>query len=297
VFSCRVSAWSDTVDLLVVGTTASVRRAGWLWYDGAVTSFSPLTVVPADHAGAHRYVHVVGTAVWIDTVIADESWTAHFVGMVSGEAWWAVDVPSDVDPSDGASLDLYGFHGRAAEHEWLAAGRAVQLVDWARTHRFCGRCATPTESVAGERAMRCPSCGLSAFPRLAPAMITLVTRGEPGPDQEALLARGVQWTIPMFSCLAGFVEPGESLEAAVLREVHEEVGVLVCRPTYRGSQPWPFPHSLMIGFRAEYESGDIVCDAAEIAEAGWFRRDDLPMIPPGISIARRLIDEWVSETS
>ena len=134
-----------------------------------------------------------------------------------------------------------------------------------------------------------------AFPRLAPAMITLVTRGESGPDQQALLARGVQWTVPMFSCLAGFVEPGESLESAVIREVREEVGVSVANPRYQGSQPWPFPHSLMIGFRADYESGEIACDPTEIAEANWYRRDDLPMIPPGISIARKLIDGWVDE--
>lgn len=124
-------------------------------------------------------------------------------------------------------------------------------------------------------------------------MITLVTRGEPGPDQQALLARGVQWTVPMFSCLAGFVEPGESLEAAVVREVGEEVGIEVVNPTYFGSQPWPFPNSLMIGFRAEYAGGDIVCDPTEIAEANWYRRDELPMVPPPISIARKLIDAWV----
>jgi NAD+ diphosphatase len=126
-------------------------------------------------------------------------------------------------------------------------------------------------------------------------MITLVTRGPDGPDQEALLARGVQWTIPMYSCLAGFVEPGESLEAAVHREVEEEVGVRVTDPRYFGSQPWPFPNSLMIGFRATYESGEIECDPAEIMDAGWYRRDDLPVIPPGISIARKLIDAWLAE--
>ena len=140
--------------------------------------------------------------------------------------------------------------------------------------------------------MRCTRCALLAFPRLAPAMITLVTRGG-GDQQEALLARGVQWTVPMFSCLAGFVEPGESLESAVVREVREEVGVTVRDPRYFGSQPWPFPHSLMIGFRAEYDSGEIVCDPTEIAEAAWFRRDELPMVPPPVSIARKLIDDWL----
>jgi NAD+ diphosphatase len=134
---------------------------------------------------------------------------------------------------------------------------------------------------------------LLSFPRLSPAMITLVTRGEPGPDQQALLARGVQWQVPMYSCLAGFVEPGESLEDAVVREIREEVAITVERPHYFGSQPWPFPNSLMIGFRAEYESGEIECDPTEIMDAGWYRRDELPMIPPGISIARKLIDHWV----
>jgi NAD+ diphosphatase len=203
-------------------------------------------------------------------------------------------VPRDADPSDGAAIDLRRFHGTAPEHHWLAAGRAVQVVEWARTHRFCGRCGEPTVAVEGERAMRCPSCGLLSFPRLSPAMITLVTRGEPGPDQEALLARGVQFPLPMFSCLAGFVEPGESLEGAVIREVHEEVGIVVRNPRYVGSQPWPFPNSLMLGFRAEYQSGDIVCDPKEIVEAAWYRKDDLPMIPPGISIARKIIDAWLA---
>jgi NAD+ diphosphatase len=257
--------------------------------------FRPLNVYPDDHAGEHRYLHVIGASVFVDDRPAEATWDAHFIGVVDGQAWWAVDVPRDADdPSYGAALDLRQFYGRAPEHHWLAAGRAVQIVEWARTHRFCGRCGEPTEVAADERAMRCSSCGLVAFPRLSPAMITLVTRGEPGPDQEALLARGVQWTVPMYSCLAGFVEPGESLESAVVREVHEEVGITVCNPTYFGSQPWPFPNSLMIGFTADYEAGEIVCDPTEIADAGWYRRADLPMVPPGISIARKLIDAWLA---
>jgi NAD+ diphosphatase len=143
--------------------------------------------------------------------------------------------------------------------------------------------------------MRCPACGLAAFPRLAPAMITLVTRGDDGPDQEALLARGALWKAPMYSCLAGFVEPGESLEGAVKREVKEEVGLTVDDIRYQSSQPWPFPHSLMCGFRARHASGDIVLDDNEIAEANWYRRDDMPPIPPGISIARKLINAWIAE--
>lgn len=257
--------------------------------------FLPANQPPEAHDGVGRYVHVVGSSVFVDDRPADDAWSRHVVGFVDGALWWAVDVPDGEDPSSGAAVDLRRYHGVAAEHEWLAAGRAVQLVDWARTHRFCGRCGTPTEPAATERAMRCPACSLSAFPRLSPAMITLVTRGAPGPDQEVLLARGVQWPVPMYSCLAGFVEPGESLEAAVVREVREEVGVTVASPRYFGSQPWPFPNSLMIGFRADYVDGGIVCDPTEIADAGWFGRGDLPMIPPTISIARKLIDAWLAE--
>ncbi len=258
-------------------------------------SFRPLNAYPSEHDGGRRYVHVVGNAVFVGDQLAEPAWSIHFIGLVDGDAWWAVDVPQGDDPSDGAALDLRRFHSSAPEHHWLAAGRAVQIVEWARTHRFCGRCGERTLVHDDERAMRCPACSLLSFPRLSPAMITLVTCGRPGPDQQALLARGAQWQVPMYSCLAGFVEPGESLEAAVVREVHEEVGIVVRNPRYFGSQPWPFPNSLMIGFRAEYDAGEIVCDPTEIADANWYRRDEIPMVPPGISIARTLIDAWLEE--
>ena len=251
--------------------------------------------VPAGSARSNRYIHVIGATVFVDDRPADGGWPMHFLGMLGDEACWAVDVPHGEDPSYGAALDLYSLYGRSTEAEWAVAGRAVQLAEWARTHRFCGRCATATVQSDTDRSMKCPACGLLAYPRLAPAMITLVTRGEPGPDQQVLLARGVQFRAPMYSCLAGFVEPGESLEDAVVREVEEEVGVVVGNVTYRGSQPWPFPHSLMIGFRAEWERGEIVCDPSEIIDAQWYTRDSLPPIPPAISIARKLIDAWLAE--
>jgi NAD+ diphosphatase len=254
-----------------------------------VPVFTPSHSAPAT-APAHRYFHVVGTSVWVTETLLDEEWSAHFLGMLGDEACWGVDVPDGHDPADGAAVDLYSFFGSAGEVEWMVAGRAVQLVEWARTHRYCGRCGTPTEQQPGERAMRCPSCGLLAFPRLAPAMITLVSKGD-----KALLARGVQFRSPFYSCLAGFVEPGESLEGAVVREVREEVGIEVDDVRYWGSQPWPFPHSLMVGFTAKWKSGEIDIDATEIVDARWFRRDELPPIPPPISIARKLIDAWLAE--
>ncbi|HUG00173.1 MAG TPA: NAD(+) diphosphatase [Ilumatobacter sp.] len=258
---------------------------------------------PADLGNDARFVHVVGSGARATVFVDDRAddaisggWTHHFVGVVDGCAWWAIDVPDGSDPSYGAAVDLRRYHASAPEHHWSSAGRAVQLVEWARTHRFCGRCGSPTELSLGERAMRCIACHLLAFPRVAPAMIVLVTRGEPGPDQEVLLARGVAFQGPMYSCLAGFVEPGESLEDAVIREVYEEVGINVGSVEYIGSQPWPFPHSLMVGFRAAHVSGDISVDPTEIVDADWYRRDSLPNIPPSISIARKLIDAWLSET-
>jgi len=258
--------------------------------------YQPLNDVPDDFAAAQRFVHVISASVFVDDRAEDESWPSHFIGMVDGVGWWAVDVPAAAsDPSYGAAMDLFRYFGVASEAEWLAAGRAVQVVEWMRTHQFCGRCAMPTEPSGGERGLKCPSCELVVYPRVAPAMITLITRGERGPDQEALLARGVRFPRPMYSCLAGFVEPGEDLEGAVIREVKEEVGVDVDGVRYVGSQPWPFPHSLMIGFRVNYAGGEIVLQEDEIMDANWYRKDDLPMIPPTMSIAGRIIEQWVNE--
>jgi NAD+ diphosphatase len=197
-------------------------------------------------------------------------------------------VRDDPDVNVGLFRDLRALWGTLDEATWTLAGRAAQLVDWDRTHRWCGQCATATEPARGERARRCPRCGLVAFPRLAPAVIVLIERD----DGRILLARSPTFPAPFFSLLAGFVEPGETLEEAVAREVAEEVGVAVGDITYWGSQPWPFPHSLMVGFRARYRGGDLVLQADEIAEAGWFCPDDLPMTPPTMSIAGRMIAEW-----
>jgi NAD+ diphosphatase len=214
-----------------------------------------------------------------------------FLGVLDGRPCWAADAGTEMAVPDGFTfMDLRALHPALGERRWTIAGRAVQLVDWMRCHQFCGRCGTPTEPAGAERARRCPACGLLAFPRLAPAVITLVQRGD-----EALLAQGVNFGVTMYSCIAGFVEPGETLEEAVQREIREEVGIDVREVRYHASQPWPFPHSLMIGFRAAWASGEIRIDPSEIADAGWFRADELPPIPPGISIARTLIDAWLAE--
>lgn len=221
--------------------------------------------------------------------------SALFVGTVGGRHCWAID-GDDVAAGPATPtgfVDLMRLFADVDEPTWAAAGRAVQLVEWARTHRRCGQCGHPTEDSPAERARRCPGCGLKVFPRLAPAIIALVERG----DGRALLARNANWPTAMYSCLAGFVEPGESAEDAARREILEEVGVTVGELRYFGSQPWPFPHSLMLGFHAHYLAGEITCDGLEIAAANWFAPDQLPQVPGPISIARRLIDDWVGRAS
>lgn len=169
------------------------------------------------------------------------------------------------------------------------AGRASQIADWDRTHRYCGVCATPTTRDQNERAKRCPACGQTAYPRISPAMMCLVTRGN-----EILLARNVNFPAGRYSALAGFLEAGESIEDAVHREVEEEVGIKVTNLRYFSSQSWPFPHSLMIAFTAEYANGELTPNGHEIAEASWFDGDNLPQLPPRISIARALIEDTLT---
>jgi NAD+ diphosphatase len=217
--------------------------------------------------------------------------STHYLGLLDGRCCYAVELDDDASVPKGMI-----FEGLRQVYEWVdedlfwVATRAVQIVEWERTHRFCGRCGVRTESQEAERAKKCPQCGFLHYPRLAPAIIVLVERGE-----RALMARSRRFPPGMFSVLAGFVEPGESLEEAVVREVKEEVGVSVRDLRYFGSQPWPFPHSLMIGFTAAYAGGEILIDPTEIEEAGWFTAGRLPPLPGKISIARKLIDWFIAK--
>lgn len=244
-------------------------------------------VPPRGTSGAGAEVAGVGP---LDSVADTEPL---FIGEMDGVPCWAAGVAPDTPAPSGRDwIGLRALGATLAGEAWSAAARAVHLVDWARTSRFCGRCGTATVIGDGDRSMRCPACGLAAYPRVAPAVIVAVHR-----DGQLLLGRNGRFTGGMFSVLAGFVEPGETLEDTVHREIAEEVGVRLERPRYFGSQPWPFPHSLMVGFTAEWASGEIEVDGEEIVEAGWFARDHLPDLPPPISIARRLIEAWRAETA
>lgn len=236
----------------------------------------------------------VSIPVAVESLLDDP--VVHVLGHLEGRWAFGVDVPLDLDgaPPGHDWAPLRQLYGKVPELHWTVAGRADQLVNWGRTHRFCGRCGARTEPSPAERSFRCPECDLLSYPRLSPATITIVTRGEH--DEEVLLAHGRQFPGRFYSALAGFVEPGESLEECVVREIKEEVGIDVIDVRYFGSQPWPFPHSLMIGFRARYAGGDLALQEEEIVDAGWFRADDLPPSPRGgMSIAGWLIEAWLEE--
>lgn len=223
----------------------------------------------------------------------------HFLGQWAApagrRACYAGELGEQVEAPPGMALvGLRSLFGQAGEAIFHIAGRAVQIVDWDRTHQFCSRCGTPTQDQSHERARICPACGLTSYPRLSPAIIVRVQRTGPGGQPEILLARNRRYPGGMYSVLAGFVEPGETLEECVAREIWEEVGITVDNITYMGSQPWPFPHSLMIAFTADHAHGDITVDKIELEEAAWFAAEALPKTPPPPSIANRLIAEWAA---
>ncbi len=206
------------------------------------------------------------------------------LGHLDGVPCYATGVP-DLPDAPGLRLaDLRQVYGLLGEQLYGIAGYAFQVVHWNRTTLFCSVCGSPTELHVSERAKRCTACGFTQYPRVNPAIIVLIYR-----EGQVLLTRQPNWTPGVYSLVAGFVESGESLEACLRREVAEEVGVEVEQIEYLGSQPWPFPHQLMVGFRARYSRGALALDTAELEDARWFDLDALPLLPSPQSIARRII--------
>jgi NAD+ diphosphatase len=170
------------------------------------------------------------------------------------------------------------------------AGRAIQLLEWDIKTGFCGRCGSKTFRSQQEKAKECPECGSLFFPKISPAIIVLIEK-----EDMALLARSPGFPSGLYGLIAGFVEPGESVEEAVVREVLEEVGVSIKDIKYFGSQPWPYPDSLMIGFTARYAGGEIRMDTVEIEDARWFKCDEIPTVPGNNSISGRLISYFIEK--
>jgi NAD+ diphosphatase len=212
------------------------------------------------------------------------------VGELNGLPCYAADLPAPPKIPGGEATPLRAIFSLAGPDIFALAGRATQLLDWQANHRFCGKCGTPTAIKADELAMQCPSCGLLAYPRISPAVMVLVRDGE-----KLLLGRSPRFKPGVFSALAGFVEPGETLEECAAREVREEVGVEITNLRYFHSQPWPFPNSLMVAFFADYAGGTITPDPNEIEAAEWFSPEALPILPDPISISRQLIDAALRE--
>ena len=216
--------------------------------------------------------------------------TSLYLGELDGKPCFASLLEGGAEPPEGSEpVALRQLFGALTDEEFAVAGRALGLTAWDRDHQFCGRCGGTTEPSTTERVRTCTRCGFAAYPRLSPAVIMLVER-----DGKCLLARNARTKMPFYSTLAGFVEVGETLEETVAREVREEAGIEIQGIRYFGSQPWPFTGSLMIGFTAKWKSGELHEDPTEIMDAGWFGRDEIPVVPPKLSIARELIDAFVS---
>jgi NAD+ diphosphatase len=219
---------------------------------------------------------------------AVEPGEAHHIGLLQGEPVYAARADGGAAPARGRFAALRPLFAALGDELFHLAGTAKQIATWDRDHQFCGRCGSATRTKSDERAKVCTACGHLSFPRLSPAIIVAVTRGD-----SLLMAHADRFPPGLFSVIAGFVESGETLEECVAREVREETGIEVKGIRYFGSQSWSFPHSLMLAFTAEHAAGEIAIDGSEVKEAAWFRADSMPPVPDRASISRRLIDWFV----
>ncbi|OAD18846.1 NADH pyrophosphatase-like rudimentary NUDIX domain family [Candidatus Thiomargarita nelsonii] len=212
----------------------------------------------------------------------------HYLGCLDKFPCYSVSVAAPAQTPTGMTFQsLRALISDLSDELFALAGLALQVINWDRNHQFCGRCGATMKLSEHQRAKHCQACGLVNYPRITPAMIVLITRG-----QELLLSRARHGK--KYSVQAGFVEVGETLEETVKREIREELAIDVKNIRYFGSQAWPFPNSLMIAFTAEYAGGKIKVNQAELDEAGWYQADNLPPLPPSKSIARHMIDSFLA---
>jgi NAD+ diphosphatase len=248
----------------------------WLW-------LTPKQQIVLSHGGSYRHAQQPpSAAVFLP------------VGKLLGVEW-RVALLDEIVPEHADSLALATLRsllGQVAGDEFALLSRASQLQHWWLHHQFCGRCGVKNVLDESELALSCKSCAMLYYPRISPCVIMLVTRG-----RQCLLAKHARSKSQRYSCLAGFIEVGESAEEAVIREVAEEVGVGVNNLRYITSQNWPFPSQLMLGFFADYSAGDLVVDGLEIEDAAWFDVDSLPELPPEGTISRFLIDHFCASHS
>lgn len=222
---------------------------------------------------------------WEGSRLPGDIHSVEFVALLNGHAYFTARIDVPLQNLKSCTLRDVAYLG---ETQFMLCARARAHLDWVVQHRYCGQCGQSVTQVTGEFAKQCLDCRLRFYPRISPCIIVLITRG-----REVLLAQGDKhreqgW----YSTLAGFIESGESAEQAVMREVKEEVNVELTNLQYLNSQAWPFPNQLMLGFQAEYAGGTIVPAEGEIADARWFDIDELPKIPPAISIAGWMIRRY-----
>lgn len=217
----------------------------------------------------------------------------HYLGVLDNKHCFAAFFNHQVAPLvEGYEWnDLRSLLGSVSDEYFQLAGRALQITRWYRDHQFCGVCGSKTRQSNSDRALVCQNCEARFYPRISPCVIGLVKRGN-----MCLLAQGIRHPNGLFSTLAGFVEPGENAEQAFAREVFEEVGIQIRNISYFGSQPWPFPGQLMMGFVADYAGGEIVIDENEIVDARWFSVESMPKVPPDSTIAGQMIRAFLKET-
>lgn len=217
-----------------------------------------------------------------------EGRTLHALAAILGTEAFALDLESAPSGDEWLLTDLRASYDLISRSDYRLAGEAAELIYWDAHSRFCPVCGRPTER--RERIMKkCPACGYELYPPIATATIVLIRRGD-----RALLVRARNFRGNFHGLVAGFLEPGETLEECVRREVREETGLSIKNITYFDSQPWPYPCGLMVGFNAEYEGGELELRDGELSTAAFFSKDDLPQLPQKLSIARRLIDNWLT---